>query len=105
MDVNKCAQPTVMYLLGCLSQKLEHDTRLTEKTACVCHSCVQSIQYILEPIPHRKLNPEFHPDNNYSEYLKHLSKSIRRNKILSQTDYRNLILLVQTLQTELWRYK
>lgn len=105
MNAINTAQRTVLYLLSCLTEKLENDTRLTERTTQTCCSCVQSIQYILEPIPHRKLNPDFQPENNYVEYIKHLSKSVRRNKNLSEANYQNLQLLIQTLQTELWNYK
>lgn len=105
MNTTDNTQPNVLYLLGCLSNKLDTDTRLEHGTAEICRCCVQSIRYILEPVPHRKLNPDFQPESSYNQYLKHLSKSIRRNKCLSSANYQNLTLLMQTLQTELWRYK
>lgn len=105
METENSARPTVMYLLGCLSQKLDQDRRLERNTANERRSCVQSMRYILGTVPHRRLNPDFNPDDGYVDYLRHLNKSIQRNRALTNTDYRNLSLLIQTLQTNLWPYK
>ena len=95
-------KPTVINLLDCLTQKVDNDARIDEKKAGVCKSCILSMQYILQPIPHRKLNQDFQPDTTYCDYLRHLSKSVRGNKFITEANYQNLVLLTQTLQTELW---
>lgn len=95
--------PTVLHLLLYLNQKLKRDKRLANNTTRICLSCIHSIEYILEPIPHGEL--PFDKDDNYSEYLKLLSKSIQRNRELSEINHHNLTTLIQTLQSELWHYK
>lgn len=95
--------PTVLQLLIHLNQKLKRDKRLANTTTRICLSCIHSIEYILQPIPHREL--PFDKNGDYSDYLKLLSESIQRNQQLSQINHQNLTMLIQTLQSELWRYK
>ena len=93
-----------MNLLENFHDKIDSDARISEQTNGICQSCIQSISYILQPLPHRKLSADFTPNDNYCAYIKHLSASIRRNRSLSDANYQNLILLVQTLQSQLWVY-
>lgn len=98
-------QYTVLYLLNAMSEKLNQDNKISEKKAEICQSCIHSMLYILNPLPHRRISPDFDAQGTYSDYLRHLSKSIRRNKSITPANYQNLNNLLQTLQSELWTTK
>lgn len=96
---------TVLTLLADLNEKLSNDPRIDGKASATCQSCIHAMDYILQPIPHRAIAYPEDGTATYSEYLKRISRSVRRNRGISDTNYRNLSRLMETLQTELWCYK